>query len=360
MCSTQCRRSSRRGAVLSSPTRPSVFRRYQIDSAVEIPIDELGEVAVRKRREALAALHEYLKRADRDPARILGAGAAQAADAVLAVGDPYLVTDLRAAHALRWYHWMRFAVLPDESGERELATAVGYLTLVFPVDPESLPEEVRSAFEEKAATSPDAGSDPDMTTARAIGLANAYHRTGQPALLEQAVTYFRAAVAAAAPDHPDRCIYLHNLGSMLSELFNRTGDPDTLRAAVEVSKAAVTAAPADHPDHATYLYNLGRALLNLSQWTDDQGTLAEAVRVGREAAAEAPADHVDRAAILNSLGITFNVLAERTGRLEVLKEALEVLRAAADADATEDRAAILAISGARSNGSSSALGNANS
>ena len=194
-------------------------------------------------------------------------------------------------------------------------------------------------------------SDPDTATARAIGLANAYQHTNDRALLEQAVVYFRAAVAGAPADHPDRCMYLYNLGGMLLELFKCTQNLGTLRDAVQVSRAAVAAASADHTDRPTYLSSLGSALLTLFQWTDDEAVLAEAVRVGRTATAEAPADHPDRAAILNSLGIILKALSERTGDpgLGALKEAAGVLRvasAAAAATAYEDHAAILSNLGA--------------
>jgi hypothetical protein len=71
-------------------------------------------------------------------------------------------------------------------------------------------------------------------------LGNRSERTGSEADLGAAVATSRAAVEATPVDHPDRAMYLNNLGGVLGHRFERTGSPADLDAAVAAYRDAAT------------------------------------------------------------------------------------------------------------------------
>ena len=64
----------------------------------------------------------------------------------------------------------------------------------------------------------------------------------------------------SSQDHPNRAMYLRNLGIWLATRFERTGLMDDLDRAVDAANMAVDATPQDHPDRAGLLNNLGNWL----------------------------------------------------------------------------------------------------
>ena len=175
-----------------------------------------------------------------------------------------------------------------------------------------------------------------------------YGRTGDTAVLAEAVQAGRDAVAAAPAGHPNRAVVLSNLGNALRALYGRTGDTAVLAEAVQAGRDAVAATPAGHPDRASVLTNLGAALGTLSERTGDTAVLAEAVQAGRDAVAAAPAGHPDRARNLFNLGIVLRMLSERPGHTPALAEAGRCLWQAAEtvsAPAAVRIGAYLAVAG---------------
>ena len=82
---------------------------------------------------------------------------------------------------------------------------------------------------------------------------------------------------------------LNNLGLALQELAERTGDTAVLAEAVQAGRDAVTATPVGHPARAGRLSNLGAALQVLADRTRDTELLAEAGRCFTQAAQTAAA-----------------------------------------------------------------------
>ena len=62
---------------------------------------------------------------------------------------------------------------------------------------------------------------------------------------------------ATPADHPDRAIWLSNLGNALQARFEQTGALADLDEAISAGRAAVDATPAGHSDRAAMLSNLG-------------------------------------------------------------------------------------------------------
>jgi CHAT domain/Tetratricopeptide repeat len=305
-------------------------------SALGGDADVLEDAAVPDRDAALAALKVHLVFAAKDPASILRRKATRAAKAVLAAVGPDPAADLPAVHALGWYHWLRYQVLPKGRDQADLAAIVRLLAPVYLADPGAVPEPVGQFFARLAMSAPDPDTDPAVLVNHAINLIQAYERGGQRDLLDQAVTLFRAALAATPQDHPDRVGRLNNLGNALRTLFDRTGDQDTLVEAVQLGRDAVAAIPQNHPHRAMCLSNVGATLRILFEWTGDQDTLMEAVQLGRDAVAATPQNHPRRAAHLNNLGNALQVLFGRTGDQDTLMEAVQVGRDAVAATLQSD------------------------
>ena len=116
---------------------------------------------------------------------------------------------------------------------------------------------------------------------------------------------------ATPADHPDRAMYLSNLGNALLVRFGRTGALADLETGIEAEQAAVDAIPADHANRATYLSNLGGALQTRFGYTGVLADLDAAIEAGRAAAEATPADHPNRAIYLSTLG---NALRTRFGQ----------------------------------------------
>ena len=284
------------------------------------------------RQAALAALRDQLTLTDRDLAPILRPEAARAAeDLRAAVPDPD--SDLEVAHALGWYHWLRYQALPEGLDQEALAAAARYLMPVYLTDAEAVPEPLGRFFEDQAANDPETDTDATAMARLAIDAITSYQRTGQRELLDQSVALFRAALAATPEDHPAHAGRQNDLGGALRMLFARTGELDALVEAVDLARAAVDATPADHRDRAGFLSNLGSVLQMLFGHTEQQGVLVEAVDALREAVDATREDHPDRATRLGNLGIALQRLFARTGQQGALAEAVTVGRQAVDATA---------------------------
>jgi tetratricopeptide (TPR) repeat protein len=309
-----------------------------------VAFDHSLEVFVTDRRAALSALQDALGRVAADPQRILAAESTHTAEALRAAvsgSDP--AADVDVAHALGWYHWFRYLVLPEGEDQEDLEAAAGWLIHVYPSAPDAVPEALRSQFDPTAYDEESAGADPGAMNTRAIELMTAFQRTGRRELLDQAVTLFRDLAAAVPEGHPDRAIYLNNLGGALQMLFERTGQLTALTEAVQIARDAVAATPDDHPDRAGRLNNLGGALHKLFERTGQPALLAEVAQVARDAVAATPDDHPSRAGRLNNLGIALSALFNLSGELTLLTEAVHSGREAVNATSADhpDRAAYL-------------------
>ncbi|MBV9011117.1 MAG: CHAT domain-containing protein [Pseudonocardiales bacterium] len=159
-------------------------------------------------------------------------------------------------------------------------------------------------------------------TGQAVRLFADYQRSGRLDLINGAIELLRNAVAATSPDHPDRPVYLSNLGAALQARFGRTGDQADLDAAVALFRDAVAATPLDHPDRPGRLSNLGTAQRVQFERTGLLADLDEAIAVGRDAVAATPPNHPNRPGYLSNLGAALGVQFERTGLLADLEQAI--------------------------------------
>lgn len=276
------------------------------------------------RESALKALLARVRRASdaEEPGALLSEEARQEAVELAALTDPD--EDVEAAALLGLFHWGRYLALPEGHDQADFQAAARFFRLIYQTTPQIVPPPVREYYEQPR--SHDEDSSAAGVNKRALGLLNDYNRTLDPAQLIEAITTFRAAVAAAGGD-PDRCRYLSNLGAALRMLAERTGNIGHLAEAADILRDAVASADG-HSDRCGILLNLCAALAQWSEHSGDTGVLTEAVQAGREAVTAAPAGHSDRGAILSGLGAVLTKLARRTGDAGLLSEAIEAHRAA--------------------------------
>ncbi|EXL39660.1 hypothetical protein FOCG_17747 [Fusarium oxysporum f. sp. radicis-lycopersici 26381] len=113
---------------------------------------------------------------------------------------------------------------------------------------------------------------PGMANIPGIMLASQYERTGNFADMEEAISVDRRAVNASPEDHPDRPVWLHNLGNVFGHQYERTGVMSDLDEAISVTRQAVAAMLDNHIDRVTCLSNLG---INLQSRYERNGAIGD-------------------------------------------------------------------------------------
>ncbi|MBB4934416.1 hypothetical protein F4561_005236 [Lipingzhangella halophila] len=262
--------------------------------------------------------------------------------------------DLDVRLVLGWCHWYGVLALPERDRHVAAQAAVETLTPCFLADVTPLPEELVPILAQAAAPTATrqlkqalGSTDPSLITNtvtvwqrivqatpedhpnRAVYLSNLgtalqtrFERTGALEDLDQAITALRGAVQVIPEDHPDRAASLSNLGNTLRVRFERTGALEDLDQAITALRGAVQVIPEDHPDRAVSLSNLGNTLRVRFERTGALEDLDQAITAGKQAVQATPEDHPDRAVSLSNLGNTLRVRFERTGALEDLDQAI--------------------------------------
>ncbi|GAA1646128.1 hypothetical protein GCM10009733_049080 [Nonomuraea maheshkhaliensis] len=275
--------------------------------------------------------------------------------------------DIEADHVLGIFHWLRYQALPIGSDKEDLDRAVWYLEPVYRAQPEAVPEELHSVYEQfdreeqeqrasqgglggnvtalLEALMDNEGDEHEQAALRGTALLLSYRQNGQLPLLREAVDLFRSAAAAVPDDDPGMATHLANLGVALQMLFERTGDTAVLAEKVASGRKAVDVSPADDPELAGRLDDLAEALRELSERTGDANRMAESVDVARAAIAVTSNDHPDRPARLLQLGLALLTIFERTGDTDTLTESVDLSRQAVAATPENDTALAARLSG---------------
>ncbi len=168
----------------------------------------------------------------------------------------------------------------------------------------------------------------------AMALELRHQRTGDAAVLSEAVEMARAAAMEIPPAYAYRTLYLGNLGQLLDKLSSVTGDVSLLAEGVDAARAAVLAArsaPAYRPGR---LAALAQLLLTLNLRTRDdralsEAALSEAVLSGRAAVSESQESTSEHAKYLAIFGSVLLRQHAHDGDPAALREACDVLSGAA-------------------------------
>ncbi|CAM6121422.1 unnamed protein product [Calypogeia fissa] len=157
-----------------------------------------------------------------------------------------------------------------------------------------------------------------------MSLGDLFEGKGELEDLEDAIRYGRMAVKLTPEDHFERIERLTNLGSALHAHFDRIESITSLTESIQCGRQAVQAASrAGHPNRAMYLNNLGIRLCSLSsQGGHDQG-FEEAIRCVHEAINTAPSDPL-KAMFLKNLSGMFNKRFEILGAVADLEDAMRI------------------------------------
>ncbi|MET8976977.1 CHAT domain-containing protein [Streptomyces sp. NPDC004539] len=166
--------------------------------------------------------------------------------------------------------------------------------------------------------------------ARALDLS--YERTDDPALLDESVVAFEAALKSLGPGHPERATTLSALGVQIRKRGLRRGDAAELDRAVRVSRESVEAAQVGDPDRAGCLTHLAAAHAARYELLMTEADLAEAIRAARDAvvALTPGLSAQERSVTWNNLGMLLRRSHERSHALADLNEAIDALRTAVE------------------------------
>ncbi|UQA90794.1 CHAT domain-containing protein [Streptomyces halobius] len=120
-----------------------------------------------------------------------------------------------------------------------------------------------------------------------------YDRTGDPDLLDQALTACASAVELLPQGHTRLPDYLNNLSAALLARYVSDGRPADLEAVIATRRHALRLLPDGHPDIPARHGGLCIALRHLYEHTGSSDAREQAVRNGREALADLAEEHPD-------------------------------------------------------------------
>ena len=207
-----------------------------------------------------------------------------------------------------------------------MASLSGYLRSRYQMS------NVDSDLDEAVRLARVAGEANVTATAQFLGvvLLTAYERTGEPALLDDAIGAARAFMDAGHA-HVHGALNLSNLAIALRYRFERTGALADLDAAADAGRAALHRLGVEAPGRAVVLINIA-ALFGARFAQVGIGRDADrAVGLSREAAVLLPSGHPQRATALNMLALGLRQRFERAGDHADLVEAVQVARSAVNA-----------------------------
>ncbi|MFI6597565.1 CHAT domain-containing protein [Nonomuraea sp. NPDC050536] len=152
-------------------------------------------------------------------------------------------------------------------------------------------------------------------------------QSGKLEEVDGAIAMLRDALRAG-PGNQDRAGLLTNLGRVLGQRIEWTKDVGGVDEMVEILRQAVDAAPNDHPDRGLYLSNLGNGLSLKYTLVGGDDVLKDAIAVYRRALEQIPQERLERAMALTGLAAVLFDAHERWGALAELNEAIDTHRAA--------------------------------
>ncbi|WP_422752203.1 CHAT domain-containing protein [Micromonospora sp. WMMD708] len=197
-------------------------------------------------------------------------------------------------------------------------------------DPDDL-DAAERVLEQATATHPD---DVDVLLYRgtlALVWLRRFERTGNPALLAEAVAVTRTVLDRLDTDQPDRPGVLANLAALLFTRYERHGQPADLDEVVDYSMESVRLTPDRHPQRPGRVANLAAALRARFLLRSNADDLDEAVRLLYEVAGRPNAESAACSAALGStLLLRADVAADRARDLD---EAVRVLAGVANTPA---------------------------
>ncbi|MFD0635670.1 hypothetical protein ACFQ9X_33090 [Catenulispora yoronensis] len=162
-----------------------------------------------------------------------------------------------------------------------------------------------------------------------VALSERYDLTGETAVLSEALTAVRSAIAISPEGDRDVHSHLSVLGTTLLKLWEATGDDTALAESISTHEAAIAAMAGFDQANAPRLYsNYAGALGRRATTTGDIEDYAKAAQVARTAAGIGSDDDPGRFIHLMTLGNALGSLAQAGHDDSLLPEAVAVMREA--------------------------------
>ncbi|GAA2330370.1 CHAT domain-containing protein [Saccharopolyspora halophila] len=156
-------------------------------------------------------------------------------------------------------------------------------------------------------------------------------RSGEFADLEDAISYYRAAVDSAHSGDRDRALYYCNLALALSDLANKTGREDLAAESARVAQEALQQTSKRDDRRPMVLMRLANALKLHAELSGSIDSDEESIPAFREAARISPASEFNTSELLVNLGSALLRRYRRSWSLDDLDEAIKHLGTGAGA-----------------------------
>ncbi|QRV95071.1 CHAT domain protein [Ceratobasidium sp. AG-Ba] len=153
---------------------------------------------------------------------------------------------------------------------------------------------------------------------------------GELSYLQQAIDLQAQSVHLAPINHPERSIYLNDLGLSLQIRFERLGERADIDRAIEYQSQSVHLAPDGDPFMPAYLSSLGVSLLSRFKQTGELRDLDNGVQRHLQSIELTPDDHPRRLDRLTNLGAAWLSRFMRLGELPDLERARKCLSESVD------------------------------
>jgi len=138
--------------------------------------------------------------------------------------------------------------------------------------------------------------------------------------IDDAISFYRQALALHPPSHPKRDASLEWLGYALYTRFWRYGDFNDVQEVIALQRQVLKLRPMSHPRHSESLSKLGQSLATCFERYGKVEDLEEAVRLHREVLKQYPPDHPCRSTSLNDFANSIQTRFQHLGKLEDLEE----------------------------------------
>ncbi|GFJ92810.1 hypothetical protein [Phytohabitans rumicis] len=163
------------------------------------------------------------------------------------------------------------------------------------------------------------------------GLVEHYVRTGDLAMLNEAITVLQETLAGLPPGHPHHTGALSDLGYALQLRYQATGDQEDLSAALRVGRASVDATGPEHFQRTARVLNYLASVWARYQTSGEYAVLDDGERMAAEAVRTLPAGAPERSRLLSAYGTLLHARAERTGDSDAYADASRVRAEALEA-----------------------------
>jgi hypothetical protein len=234
-----------------------------------------------------------------DPAEILGEDVRR--DMAAAMTRPLDQVDMTALEIVAWLQWYRSQAGTGTVADADRESAVKLFELMYISDPETVPGALQRVLRERRAATHQGYAQKSPFARPAINVQQVmrhsaevfqrYHLTGDPALLDEAVSGFRGLLDALPPGQVLRPLVEVTLGLALQSLWERSSNSGVLAESVLRLRAGLAALPPSHEMRPAAMAALAALLAAQHLEREDPALLTESAELIEKAAASAPPGH---------------------------------------------------------------------